>query len=157
MLWTRVPRSVAAVTLFRKAGLLCAALAMFAIAGGHWAVLQSVAWAQMLTDYARASGSVVTAVEQTFDGEHPCDLCRRIASGRAVEIVGTVDPAKAAAPGGQPPISKTEKKDAPLDTWAVPAALDGLNAVAFRWPSSAFLPASARPEAPPVPPPRARA
>lgn len=145
------------MTLFRQAGLLCAALAMFSIAGGHWAILQSVAWSQMLTDYARETGSVITAVEQTFDGEHPCALCRQIASARVVESVGAADPSKAAAPGGGQPIVKAEKKDATLDTWIVPASLAGLHAVALRWPASAFLAASARSEAPPVPPPRARA
>ena len=142
--------------MFRKAGLLFAALAMFSIAGGHWAVLQTVAWGQMLGDYARASGSVVTAVEQTFDGEHPCDLCRQIASARAAESAVAADPAKAAIPGGQPPVVKAEKKDATLDTWMVPAPLARPHAVAFRWPLSTFAAASARPEAPPVPPPRAR-
>lgn len=52
---------------------------MFAIAGGPWAVLQTVAWGEMLRDYCQRSGSLAVAIEQTFDGEHPCDLCRQIA------------------------------------------------------------------------------
>lgn len=153
----RAPLSFGALTLLRKAGLLSAALAMFSIAGGHWAVLQSVAWAGMVADYSRETGSVVTALGQTFDGEHPCDLCRQIASARAVEAVAAADPSKTAAPDGQPPTTKAEKKDATLDTWMVPASLTSLNAVVFRWPPSAFSVASGRAETPPVPPPRGRA
>jgi len=53
---------------------LCAAL------GLHWAALQSVAWAGMLLSYSR-SGSVATAIAKTFDGRHPCPLCKAIAKG----------------------------------------------------------------------------
>ena len=70
-------------TVFRRFGFLCAALAIFSIAGGHWAALQTVAWAEMLHDYTRQSGSLAVAVAQTFDGKHPCDLCRVIASAKA--------------------------------------------------------------------------
>ena len=64
--------------VFRKLGLVFAALALFSIAGGHWAVLQSVAWAEMLHDYTQRTGSIAVAVEQTFDGQHPCELCQQI-------------------------------------------------------------------------------
>jgi len=50
---------------------LCAAL------GLHWAALQSVAWMGMLVAYSQ-SGSVASAVEKTFDGRHPCPLCKAI-------------------------------------------------------------------------------
>lgn len=53
---------------------LCAAL------GLHWAALQSVAWAGMLLSYSRG-GSVATAIAKTFDGRHPCPLCKAIAKG----------------------------------------------------------------------------
>ena len=68
--------------VFRNIGLVLAALALFSIAGGHWAVLQSVAWVEMLHDYAQKTGSVAVAVEQTFDGAHPCELCREIATSK---------------------------------------------------------------------------
>ncbi len=52
--------------------------------GTHWLVLQSVAWTTMLV--ARASEtSLVEAVKQTFDGAHPCALCKTIEKGRAGE------------------------------------------------------------------------
>lgn len=72
-------------SVLRKLGLLFAALALFSVAGGHWAVLQTVAWAGMLHDYTQRTGSVAMAVEQSFDGHHPCKLCREIASAKARE------------------------------------------------------------------------
>jgi hypothetical protein len=64
--------------MLRRLGLLLSVLAMFAIAGGHWAVLQSVAWAGMVNDYSRTDGLAV-AVEKTFSGGYPCAMCKRIA------------------------------------------------------------------------------
>lgn len=43
--------------------------------GGHLAVLQTVAWSKMLVDFS-ATDSLTVAVEKTFDGEHPCPLCK---------------------------------------------------------------------------------
>jgi hypothetical protein len=46
--------------------------------GGQWAVLQGVAWANMIREY---SGMVPfsQAVEMTFSGQYPCSLCKAIA------------------------------------------------------------------------------
>jgi len=44
--------------------------------GLHTVVIQSAAWAGMLVSYSLKSGSVVQAVSETFDGEHPCELCK---------------------------------------------------------------------------------
>lgn len=63
--------------MFRRLGTLFACLAMFLIAGGHWAVLQGVAWAGMLGSYSQ-QGDLVTAVQKTFSGDYPCDMCRKI-------------------------------------------------------------------------------
>jgi hypothetical protein len=52
--------------------------------GGPWPVLQSVAWMGMLIDYSR-EGSVTVAVAKTFDGQHPCPLCKAIAAGKKSE------------------------------------------------------------------------
>jgi len=65
--------------LLKKLGLPIACVAMFFVVGGHWAVIQSVAWTQMLWTYALESDSIVDAVEKTFDGQHPCKLCVGIA------------------------------------------------------------------------------
>jgi len=64
----------------------CAAmgLALFLVAGGHYALLQTVAWTTMVNDFSR-TGSLSMAVEKTFDGRHPCPLCKKIASARSAE------------------------------------------------------------------------
>ena len=58
--------------------------AMLAITGGHWVALQTVAWTTMLADNLR-TGSLKEAVTQTFDGEHPCPICKQIAAGKKSE------------------------------------------------------------------------
>ena len=52
--------------------------------GAHWLVLQSVAWTTMLADNLR-TGSLPAAVQKTFDGKHPCALCKEIAKGKQAE------------------------------------------------------------------------
>ncbi len=52
--------------------------------GLHWALLQTVAWTGMLVSYSR-DGSFTEAVSKTFDGAHPCCLCKAIKSGRQAE------------------------------------------------------------------------
>lgn len=54
------------------------------VLGLHWALLQTVAWTGMLISYSR-NASLRTAVTQTFDGEHPCPLCKAVKKGRAEE------------------------------------------------------------------------
>lgn len=43
--------------------------------GGHLALLQTYAWTSMLVEYS-GSSSVSEAMDKTFDGEHPCELCK---------------------------------------------------------------------------------
>jgi hypothetical protein len=52
--------------------------------GAHWALLQSVAWVGMIAAYSR-DGSITQALSKTFDGRHPCRLCKMIQQGRAEE------------------------------------------------------------------------
>ena len=52
--------------------------------GLHWAFLQTIAWTGMLVTYAR-QGSFQEAVSKTFDGKHPCALCKVIQQGRTEE------------------------------------------------------------------------
>lgn len=52
--------------------------------GLHWAVLQTVAWTGMIVSYSR-DASFTEAVTKTFDGEHPCTMCKVIKRGRAEE------------------------------------------------------------------------
>ena len=52
--------------------------------GLHWAALQTVAWTTMLANNLRTQ-SVSEAISKTFDGEHPCPLCKAIATGKKSE------------------------------------------------------------------------
>lgn len=70
--------------LLRLTGALAGLLAMSMLFGGHWMVLQSVAWGRMLVDYSRG-GSVAEAVSKTFSGQHPCSMCLKIQEGRQQE------------------------------------------------------------------------
>ncbi len=52
--------------------------------GGHLAVLQTVAWSRMLVDFS-TTDSLTLAVEKTFDGAHPCPLCKVVKQTREKE------------------------------------------------------------------------
>jgi len=68
----------------RLIGCIVMMAALFLSAGGHLALLQGVAWATMIRDYSHA-GSMTAALEKTFDGKHPCPLCKRITAERSHE------------------------------------------------------------------------
>ena len=52
--------------------------------GGHLAMLQAVAWSNMLVDFT-AKGSFSEAVNKTFDGEHPCEMCKAVKKSKREE------------------------------------------------------------------------
>ena len=52
-------------------------LALCLAIGLHWAALQSVAWTAMLIEYSRHA-PLRQAIAQTFDGDHPCAMCKGI-------------------------------------------------------------------------------
>jgi len=60
------------------------ALALASSIGLHWTVLQVVAWAGMIVSYSQEA-PLGEAVVKTFDGEHPCNLCKQIAKGKQSE------------------------------------------------------------------------
>ena len=65
-------------------------LALFAVltaGGNHWLVLQSAAWVGMFVRFAQED-SVGEALEKTFDGKHPCPLCRKVQEGRSQDRQG---------------------------------------------------------------------
>jgi hypothetical protein len=70
--------------VFVRAGKILIALTLMAMLGGHWAFLQSIAWTTMLADNLQ-SCSFHDAVVKTFDGKHPCCLCKAIAAGKKSE------------------------------------------------------------------------
>lgn len=52
--------------------------------GTHWVALQTVAWAGMIVCYSEKA-PLKTALAETFDGNHPCPLCKAIAAGKKSE------------------------------------------------------------------------
>jgi hypothetical protein len=63
---------------------LLIALALAGSIGLHWAILQWVAWAGMVISYSQ-EGPVSQAVAKTFDGQHPCSLCKQITESKRSE------------------------------------------------------------------------
>ena len=55
--------------------------ALIALIGGHWVLLQSVAWVGMFAKYSQVL-SISEALSMTFDGQHPCKLCLRVQTGK---------------------------------------------------------------------------
>ena len=70
-------------TFFRLSRWLLIGMLFVAI-GGHWAVLQTVAWATMIVDYSK-NAPLTEAVQKTFDGQHPCQICKGIQKSRQSE------------------------------------------------------------------------
>jgi len=70
--------------VFRKIGQVLMLVAALSASGTHWLALQSVAWSTMLAENLQTS-SWQTALTRTFDGKHPCCLCRQIAQDKQSE------------------------------------------------------------------------
>ena len=82
---------IATRPIVRRLGCVMMALALFLVAGGHWAMLQGVAWVTMVHDFSR-DASLTQAVEKTFDGKHPCAMCKKIAKAKNSEASGEKTP-----------------------------------------------------------------
>jgi hypothetical protein len=104
--------------------------------GGHWYLLQGLAWMNMIREYSQVV-PLPEAVGMTFSGKYPCSICKAIADHQ------TSDQHKAFA------VDKNDKKF-PLPselTISQPAI------AAFLYPDFASH-LQLRSEAPPTPPPR---
>ncbi|MEO8206151.1 MAG: hypothetical protein ABI615_08215 [Chthoniobacterales bacterium] len=112
---------------------------MFSIVGGHWAVLQTIAWANMIRTYSQ-DASLQVAIEKTFDGEHPCSMCMTVSEGRAKEEKA-------------PATVKVEKK-AEVFVLAVTATLQKPDSKDFSYPRLVFRKFVGRSDVPPSPVPR---
>jgi len=122
--------------MFKRLGHLLLIVSLLAATGGHWAVLQSVAWTTMLAANL-TTDSFGEAISNTFDGKHPCRLCCTVKAGKAAEKK-TDFPA---------PIKKFEYvNDAPRFVFAAPTMFT-LLATRIEFPDSLS-------SAPPLPPPR---
>jgi len=70
--------------MFVRLGNVLLIVALLAATGGHWAVLQTVAWTNMLADNLQTA-SFSEALVKTFDGKHPCNLCHEISTAKKSE------------------------------------------------------------------------
>ena len=68
--------------------------ALLHLGGGHWGVLQGIAWAKMLVEYSQTDG-LRDGIVKTFDGEHPCEMCKSISKGRESEKREPLAPVRA--------------------------------------------------------------
>ena len=59
-------------------------VAVLSATGMHWMVLQSVAWTTMLVENLQTE-PLDEALVCTFDGKHPCCLCKQIAKAKQTE------------------------------------------------------------------------
>jgi hypothetical protein len=111
--------------------------ALLVATGGHWAVLQTVAWTNMLADNLQ-TGSLSEALIRTFDGKHPCTMCKQISAGKKSEK-------KTEFPS---PAAKLEfVSERPTLVFAAPTDFDLLTVLTE--------PLTSWTEAPPTPPPLA--
>jgi hypothetical protein len=60
------------------------AFSLIVAVGGHWTVLQSVAWFGMVVTYSQ-DAPLSVALGKTFDGNHPCKLCKVVDAGKKSE------------------------------------------------------------------------
>jgi hypothetical protein len=67
-----------------RLGKVLVVFALVSNLSAHWALLQTVAWTTMLAGNLQ-SGSLHDAVAKTFDGRHPCCLCKAIANAKQSE------------------------------------------------------------------------
>jgi hypothetical protein len=85
-------------------------LMLIFLVGGHWGMLQVMAWTGMVISYSR-DASFAEALSMTFDGEHPCAFCHEIRDGLASDI-GVDTDAERKAPSQTPiKIMKSIKAD----------------------------------------------
>ncbi|MBM3879928.1 MAG: hypothetical protein FJ387_09450 [Verrucomicrobia bacterium] len=125
---------------WRMTGHWACLLAICLATGGHWLVLQSVAWGRMLAIYARQD-SFGVALAKTFDGKHPCAMCQAVERGRQEE----------------------EERAPTLSSERLPELFYERRSAAVPWPALAreepapgdFRPPASFHEPPPKPPPRA--
>lgn len=67
----------ATIPAFRSIASAMIGAAFFLSVGGHLAILQGIAWTNMVRDFAKLD-PLGTAIEKTLSGQHPCSLCEEI-------------------------------------------------------------------------------
>src|SRR5712691_1311445 len=67
--------------MWRRLGHWSVVCALIFSIGAHWAILQSMAWIGMAVSYSQQS-TLREALSKTFDGLHPCKLCKVVQEGK---------------------------------------------------------------------------
>ncbi|PTY07167.1 hypothetical protein DB347_07595 [Opitutaceae bacterium EW11] len=124
----------------RRIAILSLFTAWLLATGSHWDLVQTFAWGRMMVRNVQVV-SFRQALEDTFDGEKPCEICLAVAKAKQQQDASSA-----------PPESKLRDK-IPLDCQPVRVMVLGL-AAGPRWPMDVFSPKSAEEAQPPVPPPR---
>ena len=70
--------------VFQRLTKAAVVLALASSIGFHWAIFQSLAWVGMVVTYSQET-TITEALAKTFDGQHPCALCKQIAKGKRSE------------------------------------------------------------------------
>lgn len=122
--------------VFFRLGKALVAFALVATLSAHWALLQTVAWTTMLAGNLQ-SFSFHEAMARTFDGNHPCCLCKAIVA------------AKKSQQKNQLTLEKQKLEFPPMDQHVVLIAPSRLEL----FPRNGLF-ADSLPQKPPVPPPR---
>jgi hypothetical protein len=114
--------------------LLLAAALLYG-SGAQWLLVQGGAWAGMLA--ARAGrGPIARALSTTFDGAHPCRVCRLVKRGAAADAT---------------PRAVVSSRSVDFAFVAVPLIVQGVEGAALGADAPPFVP-NDHPE-PPAPPP----
>lgn len=79
-----MPRQYYSGTVLLRFGKWLVVVVLVCATGGHWAALQSAAWAGMIFSYSQTD-SLSVALEKTFSGQHPCKLCKVVEEGKKSE------------------------------------------------------------------------
>jgi len=65
----------------KAAARLLLIVALMVSIGAHWSVLQVAAWVNMARVYSAEKG-LVEGLKETFDGQHPCSMCKKITAAK---------------------------------------------------------------------------
>ena len=122
--------------MFERGGKVLVVMALVLTTGLHWAALQTVAWTTMLANHL-CDDSFAQAVSKTFDGLHPCCLCKAIAAAKKSEKKSEA-------------LATTLKMEFPPATEKY-VLISPKAATAFSWADLSATPLFSEP---PVPPPR---
>ena len=74
----------------RKLGRWLLVIALSLSIGLQWAVVQGAAWVEMFVAYSKQA-NIIEALGMTFDGRHPCKLCKAARDGESKQTNRSAD------------------------------------------------------------------